>query len=45
MNIEQIVSNMLTGEPIHDGVVIGTIFICFYIFYKEIFGAMFSIFK
>ena len=30
MNIEEVVSNMLTGEPVHDGVVIGIIFICFY---------------
>ena len=44
MNIEQIVSNMLTGEPIHDGVVIGIIFICFYAFYSSIFGGLFSIF-
>lgn len=45
MNIDQIVNNMLTGEPIHDGIVIGIIFICFYLFYEKIFGAVFSIFK
>lgn len=45
MNIEEIVSNMLNGEPIHDGVVIGIIFICFYSFYNTIFNGMFSIFK
>lgn len=45
MNIEQIVSTMLNGEPMHDAVVIGIIFICFIEFYYTIFGAMFSIFK
>lgn len=45
MNIEEIVSTMLNGEPIHDGLVIGIIFIAFMEFYYAIFGAMFSIFK
>lgn len=45
MNIEEIASNMLNGEPIHDGIIIGIIFICFIEFYYTIFGAMFSIFK
>lgn len=45
MNIEEIVSNMLNGEPIHDGIVIGIVFICFYAFYNAIFGGMFSLFK
>lgn len=45
MNIEQVVSTMLNGEPLHDGLVIGIIFICFMEFYYAIFGAMFSIFK
>ena len=45
MNIEQIASTMLTGEPVHDGIVIGIIFICFYAFYNAIFGGMFSIFS
>jgi len=45
MNIEEVVSNMLTGEPVHDGVVIGIIFICFYTFYSAIFGGLFSIFS
>lgn len=45
MNIEEIVFNMLTGEPIHDGIVIGIIFICFYSFYNAIFGGMFSLFR
>lgn len=45
MNIEEIVSNMLNGEPLHDAIVIGIIFICFYTFYSAIFGGLFSIFK
>lgn len=45
MNIEEILGNMLNGEPIHDGVIIGIIFVCFIQFYYAIFGAMFSIFR
>lgn len=45
MNIEEIVSNMLTGEPVHDGLVIGIIFVCFYAFYNAIFTGLFSIFS
>ena len=45
MSIDSVISTMLTGEPIHDGIVIGIIFICFYTFYQCIFGAMFSIFS
>lgn len=45
MNIEEIVSNMLTGEPVHDGLVIGIIFVCFYAFYNAIFAGLFSIFS
>lgn len=45
MNIEEVVSTMLSGEPVHDGIVIGIIFICFYLFYNAIFSAMFSIFS
>lgn len=45
MNIEEIVSTMLNGEPIHDGIVIGTIFIVFYTFYSILFASVFSIFK
>lgn len=44
MNIEQVISTMLNGEIIHDGIVIGIIFICFYTFYNVIFTSMFSIF-
>lgn len=45
MNIEEIVSNMLNGEPVHDGLVIGIIFVCFYAFYNAIFSGLFSIFS
>lgn len=45
MDIDTILGNMLNGEPIHDGVIIGIIFVCFIQFYYAIFGAMFSIFK
>lgn len=45
MNIEEIASNMLNGEPVHDGLVIGIVFICFYEFYKVIFSSIFTLFK
>ena len=45
MNIEEIVSNMLTGDPVHDGIVIGIIFVCFYAFYNAVFSGLFSIFS
>lgn len=45
MNLEEIATSMLNGEPIHDGIVLGVIFICFYTFYNAIFGGLFSIFK
>ncbi len=45
MNIEEIATSMLNGEPIHDGIVIGIIFVCFYVFYNAIFSGLFSIFK
>lgn len=45
MNIEEVVSTMLNGEPVHDGLVIGIIFICFYSFYNAIFSGLFSFFK
>lgn len=45
MNIEQIASSMLNGDPIHDGLVIGIIFVCFYAFYSIVFSGVFSIFK
>lgn len=45
MNIEEIVTNMLNGEPLHDAIVIGIIFTCFYLFYSAIFSGLFSIFS
>lgn len=45
MNIEEVVSNMLNGDPIHDGLVIGICLLCFYAFYTAIFTGVFSIFK
>lgn len=45
MNIEEIVADMLNGDPVHDGLVIGIIFVCFYAFYNAIFSGLFSIFS
>ena len=45
MNIDTIISTMLNGEPIHDGIVIGTIFICFITFYNVIFSSLFTLFS
>lgn len=45
MNIEEIVTDMLNGDPVHDGLVIGIIFVCFYAFYNAIFSGLFSIFN
>lgn len=45
MNIEEIIGNMLNGEPIHDGIIIAIIFICFITFYNAIFGSMFTLFN
>lgn len=45
MNIEEIASSMLNGDPVHDGIVVGIIFICLFTFYNCIFSAMFCVFK
>lgn len=45
MSLDEIVTTMLNGEVIHDGIIIGTIFICFWAFYNTIFTAIFSIFR
>lgn len=45
MNLDNIINSMLNGEVIHDGIVIGVIFICMYAFYSAIFSGIFSIFK
>lgn len=40
-----IVENTLNGNPIHDAIIVGTIFVCFYTFYHVFFSAIFSIFS
>lgn len=45
MNITEIVSDMLTGEPLKDCIIIGIAFTCFYSFYNSIFSGLFSFFK
>lgn len=45
MSIDYIVSTMLNGEIIHDGLVIGLVIIVFMEFYYCTFGAVFSLFK
>lgn len=43
--IEEVLSNQLNGEPIHDAVIIGVNVIIILIFYQILFSALFSIFK
>ena len=45
MNIVDILSNELTGEPIKDAIIMGILFTVFWSFYNVIFEAVFSIFK
>lgn len=45
MNIDEIVSTMLNGEIIHDGIVIGIVFICFYTLYNVMFSSVFTLFS
>ena len=45
MNIVNILSNELTGEPLKDAMIIGILFTIFWSFYNVIFEAVFSIFK
>lgn len=45
MNIVDILSEYLTGEPMKDAVIIGILFTMFWSFYNVIFEAVFSIFK
>lgn len=45
MSIEEIIPNMLNGDPVHDGIVIGIMFVCFYAFYTAIFSGLFSFFR
>ena len=45
MNIVDILSNELTGEPIKDAIIMGILFTVFWSFYNVVFEAVFSIFK
>lgn len=45
MNISEIVSDFLTGDPVVDSIVIGVLFSCFFSFYDILFSAISSIFK
>ena len=45
MNIDTILENNLNGDAIHDGIIIGVVFIIIFLFYRELFKAVFSIFK
>ena len=45
MNIVDILSSELTGEPIKDAIIMGILFTVFWSFYNVIFEAVFSIFK
>ena len=45
MNIVDILSNELTGEPIKDALIMGILFTVFWSFYNVVFEAVFSIFK
>lgn len=45
MSIDNIISTMLNGEIIHDGITIGIIFICFITFYNVVFSSLFTIFN
>lgn len=45
MNISDIITNMLNGEPLHDAITCGIVFTCFYEFYNIFFSALMSPFK
>lgn len=45
MNIDEIISTMLNGEPIHDSIVIGIVFVCFITFYNVFFSSVFTLFR
>lgn len=44
-DLYQLITNMLNGEPLHDAITCGIIFVCFYEFYKITFETIMSIFK
>lgn len=45
LDLGSLVSTMLTGEPLHDGVVVAMLLVVFYAFYQVMFNTLFSIFK
>uniref|UniRef100_A0AAU8B076 Uncharacterized protein n=1 Tax=Dulem virus 71 TaxID=3145782 RepID=A0AAU8B076_9VIRU len=45
MNIDEILSNFLNGEPLHDAMIIGILFAVFFEFYKVLFSSVFCMFK
>lgn len=45
MEIINLISDNLTGEPLKDGIIIGIYFICIWEFIKVIFESVFTIFK
>lgn len=45
LDLSTMVTNMLNGEPLHDGIVVATILVVFYVFYSVMFASLFSIFK
>lgn len=45
MNITQVVSDMLTGDPLKDSIIIGLAFSFFLTFWDIMFSSIFSLFK
>ena len=45
MNIEEIISDLMNGEPLHDAIMLGIAIVFAYEFYRVFFSAVFSIFK
>lgn len=44
-DIAEIITDQLNGEPLHDAIACGIMFICFYEFISIFFGAIASLFK
>lgn len=45
MNLDTILSDFLTGEPLHDALTIGILFSIFFEFYRVMFSSIFTIFR
>lgn len=45
MSLEEIYPIMFNGDPLHDAISAGILFVCFMAFYSAIFGGLFSLFK